>query len=303
MYNKVLQKVKDCEVCLINSRSQPAEPPPLREEFADNPMQKMSSDLFHFGSDTWLILVDWYSNFSFAKKLGRTGGTDKVIKKLKNIFFQQGFCEQLRTVVPEMLPQGGDPRLSLACLQQIQDIKNLLRKFQDAGKDFQQAHSEWRNSPTVEGPSPAQLFYGGQVRSGVLPTLYKQVDVTQMSQGRRKQEQEGRFKRVTRLEAPLLQTDQEVRLQDKDSKLWNIKAWVRGQRLNERSYILETEFGSLFLRNRRFIKEIRSQTASSQSEEELNHYVDHETSGQRQTPKSADKTGEMSGKPPGHGIE
>ena len=59
-------------------------------------MQKMSSDLFHFGSSTWLILVDWFSNFSFAKKLDRTGGTDKVIKKLKKIFFQHGFCEQLR---------------------------------------------------------------------------------------------------------------------------------------------------------------------------------------------------------------
>ena len=72
-------------------------PPPLQEEFASYPMQKMSSDLFHFGSNTWLILVDWFSNFSFAKKLGRTGGTDKVIKKLKKIFFQHGFCEQLRT--------------------------------------------------------------------------------------------------------------------------------------------------------------------------------------------------------------
>ena len=54
------------------------------------------------------------------------------------------------------------------------------------------------------------------------------------------------------------------------------------------------------MRNRRFIKEVRSQTASSQSKEELNHSVDHKTSGQRQTPKSADKTGEMSGKPPAH---
>ena len=57
----------------------------------------MSSDLFHFGPNTWLILVDWFSNFSFVKKLGRSEGTDKVIKKLKKIFLQHGFCEQLRT--------------------------------------------------------------------------------------------------------------------------------------------------------------------------------------------------------------
>ena len=97
MDNEVQQIVKDCEVCLTNSRSQAVEPPPEKDEFAEYPMQKMSYDPFHFGSDTWLILVDWYSNFSFAKKLGWTGGTEKVIHKLRKIFFQHGFCEQLRT--------------------------------------------------------------------------------------------------------------------------------------------------------------------------------------------------------------
>ena len=59
------------------------------------------------------------------------------------------------------------------------------------------------------------------------------------------------------------------------------------------------------MRNIKFIKEIKPQIASNQSEEvagqELNPSVDHKTSGQRQTLKSADQTGEMLEKPPGHG--
>ena len=159
-----------------------------------------------------------------------------MIHKLKKVFFQHGFCEQLRTDAGPEYRQSlqkwcrragiyvchssaynssGNARAE----KKIQDVKNLLLKVKDAGEDWLQAYSEWRNCPTVEGPSPAQLFYGGQVRSGVLPTLYKQVDVTKMSEGRREQEQERRLKRVTRMQAPLLQRDQEVWLQDKHSKL------------------------------------------------------------------------------------
>ena len=42
-------------------------------------------------------MVDWFSNFTFAKKLGRTGGTDRVKEKLRKIFLTFGFCQFLKT--------------------------------------------------------------------------------------------------------------------------------------------------------------------------------------------------------------
>ena len=74
-------------------------PSPLQSRLSSLHTQwkKMTSDLFHVRANTWLILVDWFSNFSFAKKLGHSGGTDLVIKKMKKIFLRHGFCEQLRT--------------------------------------------------------------------------------------------------------------------------------------------------------------------------------------------------------------
>ena len=61
------------------------------------PWKKMSADVFRFGPHFWLILVDWFSNFSFAKKLGQSGSTDLVIKKMKKIILRHGWREQLRT--------------------------------------------------------------------------------------------------------------------------------------------------------------------------------------------------------------
>ena len=46
----------------------------------------MSADMMHFGGDTWLV--------TFAKKLGRVGGTDRVIEKLRKIFFTENLGEK-----------------------------------------------------------------------------------------------------------------------------------------------------------------------------------------------------------------
>ena len=44
-----------------------------------------------------MILSDWFSGFSFAKRLGVTSGTDQVIKKLNKIFMMFGYPEHLRS--------------------------------------------------------------------------------------------------------------------------------------------------------------------------------------------------------------
>ena len=59
---------------------------------------------------------------------------------------------------------------------------------------------------------------------------------------------------MTRFPAPLLERNQKVWLQDKDSKRWSIKGRIRECRPHGKSYIVETESGSLFLRNRKWLK-------------------------------------------------
>ena len=103
--------------------------------------------------------------------------------------------------------------------------------------------SEWRNCPTVHGPSPAQLFYSRQVRSCILPELFQEVDVDSMMLDRRQQERNKTFSR-----------DEEVWLQGRVSGRWDIMAWIRGARPHGKCYSVETTSGGLYLRNKRFIK-------------------------------------------------
>ena len=271
MWQQVVRECKDCDTCVRNQQSQASEPPPEEEDLASYPMEKMSADLCHFEGDTWLVLVDWYSNFTFAKNLGKTGGTDKVIKKLRKIFFTFGFAKCLKTDAgPEFRGRfqewaeeagittsyssaynsPGNSRAEKA----VQETKKLLRRVKDNKEDWLLAFSEWRNAPTVEGPSPAQLFYSRQVRSCVLPELFQEPNIEEMMVERRQQEREKRAERMTRQPSKGFARDEKVWMQSRDSLKWDIPGWIRGARPHGRSFIVETDSGGLYLRNRRFIK-------------------------------------------------
>merc|ERR1712020_565122 len=120
----------------------------------------MSADLMHFDGNTWLVLVDWFSNFTFAKKLGRVGGTDKVIEKMKKIFLTFGFVQYLKTDDgPEFRGRFQDwarkagivttnssaynSRGNGRCEKAVKDIKRLLQKVKEERVDWALALSEW----------------------------------------------------------------------------------------------------------------------------------------------------------------
>ena len=239
-------------------------------------MEKVSCDIFHHGGINWLILCDWYSGFSFAKRLGVTSGTDQVIHKLQKIFMMFGYQEFLRSDTGPHFRDSFQRWCRRAGIQSthssaykssgnsraeksIQDVKKLMTKTQKANENWALAYCEWRNSPTIQVVSSAQLFFGRQVRSCVLPQLLEVPDIKEDARNRRINEEENRFKRVTRYPAPPLHRDQKVWLQDRVSKRWDIEAWVRGARPHGRSYVLDTAQGGVFLRKRRYIKPRKNQ--------------------------------------------
>ena len=124
----------------------------------------------------------------------------------------------------------------------------------DEKGDWKLSLSEWRNCPTVNGPSPAQLFYSRQVRSCILPELFQEVDVDSMMLDRKQQERNKRVDRMTRYPVKTFSRDEEVWLQGRMSGRWDIMAWIRGARPHGKCYSVETTSGGLYLRNRRFIK-------------------------------------------------
>ena len=140
------------------------------------------------------------------------------------------------------------------CEKAVQEIKKLLQKVKEEKGDWQLSLSEMRNCPTTQGPSPAQLFYSRQVRSCILPELFQEVNVEKMMVDRREQERNKRADRVTRYPAKVFDRDEQVWLQNRETKKWDIEGWIRGARPHGKSFIVETETGGLYLRNRKFIK-------------------------------------------------
>ena len=287
MTNMVQQECRNCVTCVTHQQSQPTQPPVEKEDLSSYPMEKISTDIFHFDGLCWLIVNDWFSNFTFVKKLGKSETTEVVISKMKKIFLLCGFPEKLKsddgpcyrgrfqswaqqcgivTSLSSAWNSEGNSRSEKA----VKDVKRLMMKIkQEKGsgwyEHFKVALSEWRMAPRVHGASPAQLFYGRQVRSSILPELHKEVDKERMAEERRTEEREARYKRVTRYEAPPLEKDQPILLQDTKTKKWDIEGFIRGARPHGRSYIVETKSGSLFLRNRKFI---RPRTMQEESEVE-----------------------------------
>ena len=129
-----------------------------------------------------------------------------------------------------------------------------MTKCKETGEDFDVAFSEWKMAPRVEGPSPSQAFFRRKLRSSILPEIHGEVKEVKDMMDRKEEELRNRAKRMTRFPAPLLERNQKVWLQDKDSKRWSIKGRIRECRPHGKSYIVETESGSLFLRNRKWLK-------------------------------------------------
>ena len=76
-----------CEVCQQFKSSKAVEPP-LQPIFRPERtvMERVAIDLFHFGGNTYLLMVDAFSNYPMVKMFGKSSGTDKVIKQVSKWF-------------------------------------------------------------------------------------------------------------------------------------------------------------------------------------------------------------------------
>ena len=269
LYEEMSKKCQNCSICIQNQQMNPEEPPVEKHDLAARPMEFGGLDLYHFGGNTWLLFVDFFSGKPLIKNLGKHSSTDQVIKRLRKWFLEFGFprklrCDggpELRGRFQEWCKKAGIKvevssayrAMSNARAENcIKNIKRLLQKTKDGDEDFAVALAEWANAPRADGPCVNDLFYNRQVRSCILPELLREVPVEINQQERRKQEIKGRADRTTRLPLPPLARDSEVWMLDKNNQ-WTIPATVVGARPSGKSYILETDRG-IYLRNRKYLR-------------------------------------------------
>ena len=142
----------------------------------------------------------------------------------------------------------------------VKNVKYLLAKCKEAQEDFALALLEWRNTPRSNGVAPAVLFLGRRQKTTLvaLPSATKLI-----SDSDRKRLEEDSMKTAERSQLqhdahahdlPAFKLGESVLMQDNISRKWTRRATVIKSRDNGRSYELQGQNGTLYVRNRKLLR-------------------------------------------------
>ena len=266
------RKVAECQICAKHRTSNPKEPM-KPHEIPTRAWQKVASDLFLWNNRNFLVTVDYFSRWFEIDELTSTTAS-MVIKKLSTHFARYGIPE---TVISDNGPQfsadeftdfartwdfrhttssPGYPQSNGLAERTVQTVKRLLTKAQEDRTSPLLGILEYRNTPVDGLKSPAQLMMTRQLRS-IVPTTHEPLqprpnNLLQVV-ARREHQQALQKKYYDRSAKPLteLKPQEAVFLQMNDK-------WHPGKILRPteepRSYIVQTQDGGTYRRNRRFIR-------------------------------------------------
>uniref|UniRef100_A0AAQ5Y149 Integrase catalytic domain-containing protein n=1 Tax=Amphiprion ocellaris TaxID=80972 RepID=A0AAQ5Y149_AMPOC len=246
------------------------------------PWQKVGTDLFHLHGKDYLLVIDYYSNYPEIAQLSSTSA-QSVIVHMKGFFARHGIpqsvvsdngpqyaCEEFK----EFARQYGFKHITSSPLypqangqaeKGVQIVKRLLKKAKDGKTDPHLALLSYRAAPLECGASPAELLMCRKLRT-TLPQVQQGHDnnIWMDNKKRLKLKQKMAYDRATKYLEPLCEKDT-VRIEGPDC--WGRKATVLSE-VGPRSYIVETEDGRTFRRNRRSLLKTQEDTDKHSAEEE-----------------------------------
>ena len=272
MVKDITKLVTSCSVC-AKVQSEQSKEPLMPHELPDRPWQRVGCDLFEFNNYSYMITVDYYSNFFEVDRLSDKKAPE-IIRHLKAHFARWGCPELLCTdngppfnssefrrfsTLYEFEHRTSSPRYPQSngkSENAVRTVKRLMQKALEAHSDPYLALLDLRNTPSESfGESPAQRLLGRRVRTR-FPIDSKLLDVPGAKKNKRclkkaKEKQAKYFNRRAH-EKPTIPVHQTVRAKINQETGW-VKAEVIEQ-LPYRSYRVETESGRQFRRNRKDLR-------------------------------------------------
>ncbi|XP_053402903.1 uncharacterized protein K02A2.6-like [Mercenaria mercenaria] len=270
MFNDIKQRVMECPVCLEH-RSENVKEPMIQTPLPDRPWQTVATDIFTWQGKDFIVLVDYYSRYFELSQLTSTRAQN-IIQKLKSYFSRHGIPETLisdnasyytcqsfadfarewdfnhRTSSPTYSQSNG------LAEKFVSICKNLLTKSTQAGTDPYIALLEYRNTPLACGKTPAQLLMSRQLRS-ILPVMDSNLEprIPDKSSVRNKMQNiKNRSKfYYDRSARPMKSLEKGEGIRIRQGKTW--QPAVVSKQVNDRSYIVRTEDGGMYRRNRRHL--------------------------------------------------
>ena len=264
MSQHIAEMVRNCQTCRRHSNV--VKEPLMRSEFPSRPWERVGSDLFHFESQWYLLLVDYHSRFVEIAPLSHLNSVC-VIENMKSVFARHGIPEMLisdngpqyaseefkkfvqsyafihTTSSPKHSPANG------AAERAVQTVKMMLKKE----KDPYLALLAYRSTPLENGYSPSELLMNRKLRTTIpsLPLILQsklpdEAELQNREQSKREASKINFDSRHRSVELRPLSPGENVIVRDMQREAEVVQP-VNG---TPRSYIVKDRQGSQIRRNR-----------------------------------------------------
>ncbi|XP_032235420.2 uncharacterized protein K02A2.6 [Nematostella vectensis] len=267
MAMEIENKVSKCYTCSLHQRKQ-AKEPMIPHEPPTRPWANIGTDHFELHNIHYICTVDYYSKWIEVEELDHLDSRSTV-KVLKDQFSKYGIpdevisdnrpqyaCKEFADFAKdyEFLHTTSSPTYAQSNGQierTIQTVKNILEKSDH--EDPYKGLLNYRNTP-LDGinKSPAQLMMGRRLKTSLPATADllkppRQEEITEKLK-KIKEKQKDYYDQKCCSELKLLQQGDQVRVQLGNE--WKPAVVVK-KHTTPRSYIIQTELGRKYRRNRR----------------------------------------------------
>ena len=267
------EMVKSCSPCqhhqTLNSKE-----PLLAHEVPPRPWHTLGSDIFHWNAADYLLVIDYYSKFPVIRKLLNMHAST-VVANLKSIFEEYGIPSKMVTdngtqytasIFQEFSRAYGFAHVTSSPLypqsnglseRAVQTVKRLLQKSKESNLDPHLAMLCLRSTPLSHDlPSPAELLNSRTYQTN-LPAVSSQFSSANGDLNAKLQNQQDQQKAPydkSSKSLPRLPPQSHVRLFDPVNKVWQPGIIQSAASTTPRSYMVETEKGSVLRRNRKHLR-------------------------------------------------
>ncbi|XP_041460922.1 uncharacterized protein K02A2.6-like [Lytechinus variegatus] len=274
MNSEVKNYIQRCDVCRAMGTRQQKEP--LKQhEIPERPWAKVGADLFVLDSRDYLVITDYYSNFIEVDYLTTTTSSG-VIHKMKAQFARHGIPEEVVTdngpqfTSDEFAKFGAKwefkhtttsplyPQANGKVENAVKTAKSLLKKAKEGHNDPYLSLLAFRNTPTPGfSSSPVQRLMNRRTRT-TLPTTAKLLEPAvptgvKEQREKTKEKQAHHYNRSVR-ELPSMKPGDVVRIQPHNRQREWRRAKVLRMATEPHSYVVMTEDGATYRRNRRHLR-------------------------------------------------
>ncbi len=287
--------VKTCGPCQRHQPSQQKEPL-MQDEPATRPGESIAADLFEVGGRHFLVITDKYSGWPEVYKYDKTTTTEDTAYRFRLWMAAMGvpvrlttdggpqfkgrefaqFCQEWGISHDPSSPYhhiaNGYAEAAVKCMQ------DLIKKISPSGElnipEFAKAKMEYRNTPRKDGLSPAQRLFGRPMRTTMPshPLVFKRSVRKEIREADKKAAKLREKAKVqydsTAKELSKLRVGTIVRVQHMVHKTWDLVGEVVEVDERGRSYLVRSETGRLYWRNRRFLRRYRPEANMTKTQED-----------------------------------